>query len=246
MLLALIWVDRPAGWVDVLIYVTVAMTVLSGVTTSSGCAGCCAARAAQVAAVEPLAHRDVMRGACSPVAISAAARRAARSARPRRCAGGSSRGSPGGPRRSARRRARGSGATTPRDHLAHAVLDEARAPVGLLDHRGLVGALHQLVDLRGHRVLGDLQQPVASISASQPSGQPICSVPRPRWLWVATGTASNTRSISSSEKPSLAQALAGARLDQPLRAGAGGHALGATPTSRRVPVATATARPCSV
>jgi CDP-diacylglycerol--glycerol-3-phosphate 3-phosphatidyltransferase len=31
MVLALIWVDRPARWVDVLIYVTVAITVLSGV-----------------------------------------------------------------------------------------------------------------------------------------------------------------------------------------------------------------------
>src|SRR5680860_1467900 len=32
------------------------------------------------------------------------------------------------------------------DHLAHAVLHEARVAVGLLDHLGLVGALHQLVD----------------------------------------------------------------------------------------------------
>ena len=30
MVLALIWVDRPADWVDILIYVTVAITVLSG------------------------------------------------------------------------------------------------------------------------------------------------------------------------------------------------------------------------
>jgi CDP-diacylglycerol---glycerol-3-phosphate 3-phosphatidyltransferase len=30
MVLALIWVDRPAPWVDVLVYVTVAVTVLSG------------------------------------------------------------------------------------------------------------------------------------------------------------------------------------------------------------------------
>ena len=33
------------------------------------------------------------------------------------------------------------------DHLPHAILDEARAAVGLLDHVRLVGALHQLVDL---------------------------------------------------------------------------------------------------
>ena len=31
MVLALIWVDRPAPWVDILVYVTVAITVLSGV-----------------------------------------------------------------------------------------------------------------------------------------------------------------------------------------------------------------------
>jgi CDP-diacylglycerol---glycerol-3-phosphate 3-phosphatidyltransferase len=30
MVLALIWVDRPAAWVDILVYVTVAITVLSG------------------------------------------------------------------------------------------------------------------------------------------------------------------------------------------------------------------------
>ncbi len=30
MVLALIWVDRPAAWVDLLVYVTVAITVLSG------------------------------------------------------------------------------------------------------------------------------------------------------------------------------------------------------------------------
>ena len=31
MVLALIWVDRPARWVDILVYVTVVVTVLSGV-----------------------------------------------------------------------------------------------------------------------------------------------------------------------------------------------------------------------
>ena len=44
------------------------------------------------------------------------------------------------------------------DHLAHAVLDEARAAVRLLDDRALVGALHQLVDLARHRALDDRQQ----------------------------------------------------------------------------------------
>ena len=63
MVLALIWVDRPAPWVDILIYATVAITVLSGVdyfvrlrklleTEPERSGG---------GAVEPLAHRDVMR-----------------------------------------------------------------------------------------------------------------------------------------------------------------------------------------
>src|SRR4051812_8538899 len=46
----------------------------------------------------------------------------------------------------------------PGDHLAHAVLDEPRPAVGLLDDRALVRALHQLVDLARHRVLDDLEQ----------------------------------------------------------------------------------------
>ena len=82
------------------------------------------------------------------------------------------------------------------DHLAHAVLDEARAAVRLLDDGALVGALHQLVDLRRHRVLDDRRAASARRSSvSQSSGQPMCSVPRPRWLCVATGTASKIRSI---------------------------------------------------
>ena len=117
--------------------------------------------------------------------------------------------------------------TTPRDHLAHAVLDEARAAVGLLDDGALVGALHQLVDLARHRVLDDVQQRRAPRSpSSHASGQPMCSVPRPRWLCVATGTASRMRSISSSVKPSASEPLARAAGDELLRARARGHALG--------------------
>ena len=44
------------------------------------------------------------------------------------------------------------------DRLAHAVLHEPRTARGPLDHRGLVGALHQLVDLARHRVLDDREQ----------------------------------------------------------------------------------------
>ena len=58
-------------------------------------------------------------------------------------------------------------------------------------------------------------------------GQPTCSVPSPRWLWVATGTASKIRSISSGVEPVGEQPLARARLHETLRARARGHALGA-------------------
>ena len=46
----------------------------------------------------------------------------------------------------------------PAQHLAHAVLDETRPAVRLLDHGELVGALHQLEDLGAHRLLDDAQQ----------------------------------------------------------------------------------------
>ena len=45
-----------------------------------------------------------------------------------------------------------------REHLPHAVLHEPRPGVGPFDDGDLVGALHQLVDLRGHARLDDLQQ----------------------------------------------------------------------------------------
>ncbi len=69
----------------------------------------------------------------------------------------------------------------------------------------------------------------ASISAAQSSTQPMCSVARPRWLWVATGTRARMRSICSSLKPSLDEALAGAGGDELLCARAGGHARGRDP-----------------
>ena len=99
--------------------------------------------------------------------------------------------------------------TTPRDHLAHAVLDEARAAVGLLDDGALVGALHQLVDL------ATTSSPRRSRAASPPrsrssqsSGQPMCSVPRPRWLCVATGTCSKIRVDLVVGEAVVAEALA--------------------------------------
>ena len=50
------------------------------------------------------------------------------------------------------------GANDAGNHLAHAVLDETGTTVGLLHDLHLVGALHQLVDLRRHAGLGDRQQ----------------------------------------------------------------------------------------
>ncbi len=44
------------------------------------------------------------------------------------------------------------------NHLSDAVLDEPGSPVRLLDDVSLVRALHQLVNLRRHRLLDDLQQ----------------------------------------------------------------------------------------
>ncbi len=44
------------------------------------------------------------------------------------------------------------------DHLPHAVLDEAGSAVGLLYDVSLVDPLHQFVDLRGHRLLDDLDE----------------------------------------------------------------------------------------
>ena len=43
----------------------------------------------------------------------------------------------------------------PRDHFAHAVLDEPRPAVRLLHDVALVRALHELIDLRRHRLLDD-------------------------------------------------------------------------------------------
>ena len=59
------------------------------------------------------------------------------------------------------------------DHLAHAVLHEARVHVRALDHLDLVAALHQLVDLRAHRALDDAQQRLGLDAARRsPRGSP--------------------------------------------------------------------------
>ena len=69
----------------------------------------------------------------------------------------------------------------------------------------------------------------------------------PRWLWVATGTASKTRSISSSVKPSASEPLARAR--SATSSWAQGQAVmpwASTPVRVRVPRSDATAVPNSV
>ena len=122
------------------------------------------------------------------------------------------------------------------DHLAHAVLDEARAPVGLLDDGALVGALHQLVDLRAHRALDDREQVLrVDVGRCSPRGSRCSSVPRPRWLWVATGTCSKIRSICSSSKPSASRRSRDASATRPWAHGQAVMPCAATPTSRRVP-----------
>ena len=72
------------------------------------------------------------------------------------------------------------------------------------------------------------------------------SVPSPRWLWVATGTAPKMRSTSSAVKPS---ASSRSRERPSISPCAHGHAVmpwARTPMSRRVPCADATAEPSSV
>ncbi len=67
------------------------------------------------------------------------------------------------------------------------------------------------------------------MSVVPPSGQPRWRVPIPRWLWVATGTASRISSIWPGVVAGLGELLARPGGDQLLRAGAGGHALGLYP-----------------
>ena len=68
----------------------------------------------------------------------------------------------------------------------------------------------------------------------------------PRWLWVATGTASKTRSISSSVKPSARSRSRERSVTISCAHGQAVMPCASTPTSRRVPRADATAEPNSV
>ena len=113
------------------------------------------------------------------------------------------------------------------DHLAHAVLDEPRPAVRLLDHRALVAALHQLVDLRGHRVLDDGQQRLGVDVVD--ARLRAADVQRAEAALVVRGHGDRLEDpldLGVGEAVGQ-QPLARARLDQRLRARAGGHPLGA-------------------
>jgi hypothetical protein len=65
----------------------------------------------------------------------------------------------------------------------------------------------------------------------------------PRWLWVATGTASNTRAISSSVKPPSRSRSCARSITISCAHGQAVMPCASTPTSRRVPRSEATALP---
>ncbi len=118
----------------------------------------------------------------------------------------------------------GEGLDDPADHLTHAVLDEAGPAVGLLDDLDLVGALHQLVDLRGHAGLGDRQQRrridlgrAVLDAAELQRGLPALVVGR-------DGHAAQDPLDLLRAEPLAGEALAGAGGDQLLGAGTGGDA----------------------
>ena len=165
MVMALIaFHSRPLGS-TLLVYVTVAITVLSGVDYFFGLrrrladSGASHRRARAASRAEPRRRARASGGRAEPACrLVCAGRRAARQLGadlPQRAealgddvvlvdrlqvdlAG----------RDEARSSSAGNRVDHAADHLAHAVLDEPRPAMGLLDHVGLVGALHQLVDLR--------------------------------------------------------------------------------------------------
>ena len=112
-------------------------------------------------------------------------------------------------------------------HLAHAVLDEARAPVRLLHDLDLVRALHQLVDLGAHRRLDDLQQRLgldAVRRSPRGSRRRACRC-RAGCAW-RPGRTRTRWAISCLAEALLLEPLARALGHHLLRARARGHALG--------------------
>ena len=112
------------------------------------------------------------------------------------------------------------------DHLADAVLDEAGIAVGLLDHGDLVGALHQLVDLRAHRLLDDVQE-VAGVDVELDALRAADVKRADAALVVGRDGDGREDALDLVVGEAVGgEALAGAPGDQLLGAGAGGHPLG--------------------
>ncbi len=116
-----------------------------------------------------------------------------------------------------------------RDHLPYAVLDEARMGVGLFDDRDLVGALHQLVDLRGHARLDDLQQRRGVDLGDALLDAADLQRAEPALVVCRDGHPSEDALDLILGEPIGEQALARAVSDELLRTGAGGHAGGRHP-----------------
>ena len=133
------------------------------------------------------------------------------------------------------------------DHLAHAVLDEARPAVGLLDDLDLVGALHQLVDLRGHARLDDLEQ-----RRGVDLGDALLDAADLQRRQAALVVGGDRHALEDAldllvgEARRRRAARARARRRAPARTGRRSCPVAETPTMRRVPCSKATARPCSV
>ena len=120
--------------------------------------------------------------------------------------------------------------------------------MGLLDDRALVGALHQLVDLRAHRALDDAQQVagvdlgVAALGAADVEGADAAL--------VVGGDRDGVEDLARSRprlKPLVGEALAGAgRRPCSWAQGQAVMPWAWTPVSVRVPRSEATAVPNSV
>src|SRR5262249_2812173 len=116
---------------------------------------------------------------------------------------------------------------------ADGVLDEARLEVRVLDDKGLVGPLQELVDRPAHRALGGLAASLRVRREVGGSAVPRRRGARPRWLGVARGPSPWTRSRAPPPKPASRSRSAALPRTRPC---AHGHALmptAATPTSRR-------------
>src|ERR671919_736801 len=111
------------------------------------------------------------------------------------------------------------------DHLAHAILDEARVRVRLLHHGHLVRALHQLVDLGAHRLL-DYAEQVRRVDVD---GRALraTDVEGADAALVVGGDRDGFQHVVDllGGEPLGGEPLAGAVGDESLRARAGGHPL---------------------